>query len=268
MESAIFAAGLVSLGLGAAMSVVGWKALRQNRRREVARTTLLTQLAFPGGMPAQAVTDPPMHAGERFGVDEFRSESPVAFRSESPVAMETLFTEPERSGAASRRTAALGAIVVVFGIVIGSFWRLSGDEPSATAEVAAPPAAEAGATATTVSVPPTVQPAPRLELMSLAHRATPAAFVVTGQVRNAAGDAPLEDVVAVVEVSDSAGRVLATVRAPLKRSGVGAGEFSEFSASAAKATTVARYRVEFQDGARTMIPHFDRRPQAANSRPR
>ena len=258
MESGIFAAGLVSLALGAAMSVVGWKALRQNRRREVARTTLLTQMAFPGGLPAPAVTDPPMGGGERFGVDEFRSESPIA--------MDTLFSEPDRSGT-SRRTAALGAIVVTFAIVIGSFWRLSGDDSTATAATTAPPPSEAGASATEVSVPPTVQPAPRLELTSLTHRATPAAFVVTGQVRNAASDAPLDDVVAVVEVSDAAGRVLTTVRAHLKRSGVSS-EFSEFSASAAKATTVARYRVEFQDGARTMIPHFDRRPPTAGSRPR
>lgn len=250
MESGIFAAGLVSLALGAAMSVIGWKAIRQNRRREVARTTLLAQMAFPGGMPVHA------------GIDEFRREQAAV------TSTETLFSEPERTGATSRRTAAVGAIAITLAVVIGSVWRLSGDEPGATTEKAAPPATEAVASATTVSVPPTVHAPPRLELTSLTHRATPVAFVVTGQVRNATGDAPLDEISVVVEVMDPAGRVLTTVRAPLKRSAVGGGEFSEFSASAVKATNVAKYRVEFQDGARTMVPHFDRRPQAANSRPR
>ena len=89
---------------------------------------------------------------------------------------------------------------------------------------------------------------------------------MTGQVRNPAGGAPLNDVVAVVEVMDAAGRVLMTVRAPLKRRELNAGEDSEFSATASKATNVARYRVEFQNTARAVIPHVDRRQQAANSR--
>ena len=261
MESGIFAAGLMSLVLGGAMTMFGWKAVRQNRRREVARTTLLSQLAFPGGMPAAAVADLPADAGGQFGIDEFRSEGSVA--------METLFSEPEPSGTASRRTAALAAIGVTLAIVIGSSWWLASAGSSAPAETNVTAGADAPASATTVSVPsPVVQAPSRLELLSLTHRATPAAFVVTGQVRNPSGDAPLDDVVAVVEVMDSAGRVLMTVRTPLKRSGSGNNELSEFSAAAAKATTVARYRVEFQDSARTVIPHFDRRPQSANSRPR
>jgi len=262
MESGIFAVGLMSLALGSVMAVVGWKALRQNRRREIARTTLLSQLAFPDGMPVHAVAGPSIDAGGVFGVDEFRSESSV-----ENVATETLFSEPAPSGTASRRTAALAAIGVTFAIGLGSFWWLAGADLKAP-ETTASPASDAAASATTVSVPAPVQTAPRLELLSLTHRITPAAFVVTGQVRNAAGGGPLDDLVAVVEVMDPAGRVLTTVRAPLKRSGLGSGEFSEFSASAAKATNVARYRVEFQDGTRTMIPHFDRRPQMANSRPR
>ena len=263
MESGIFAAGLMSLALGGVLAVLGWKALRQNRRREIARTTLLSQLAFSDGMPVHAVTGPSIDAGGLFGVDEFRSESSV-----ENVATETLFSEPEPSGTASRRTAALAAIGVTCAIVIGSFWWLGGADLKAPPATTASPQSDAAASATTVSVPPPVQTAPRLELLSLTHRITPAAFVVTGQVRNSAGDGPLDDLVVVVEVMDPAGRVLTTVRAPLKRSGLASGEFSEFSASAAKVTNVGRYRVEFQDGTRTMIPHFDRRPQMANSRPR
>ena len=232
MEFWILAAGLTSLALGGAMTLLAANVVQQNHRREVARRALLSRMAFPGGMPAEAVTDPLTDAGELFRVDEFRRKSSVP--------TETLFSEPQPSGAASRRTAALASVSLAFAIVIG---------------------------ATTVSVPSPVQTAPHVELLSLTDRATPAAFLVTGQVRNPAGGTPLNDVVAVVEVMDGAGRVLMTVRAPLKRRELSAGEDSEFLATASKATNVARYRVKFQDTARVVIPHVDRRQQPANSRP-
>src|SRR5687768_7028005 len=113
MESGIFAAGLTSLALGGAMTLLGWNVIRQNRRRETARTALLSQMAFPGGMPRDAVADSPTDAVELFGVDEFPRESSVA--------TETLFSKPEPLGAVSRRTAALAAISVAFAFAIGAF---------------------------------------------------------------------------------------------------------------------------------------------------
>jgi len=111
----------------------------------------------------------------------------------------------------------------------------------------------------------TVHTAPRVELLSLTDRATPDAFLVAGRVRNPAGGAPLRDVVAVVDVMDGAGRVLVTVRAPIKQRELQAGEYSEFSATASEAREVAGYRVTFQDAARAAVPHVDRRRQPANS---
>jgi hypothetical protein len=257
MESGMVAAGLTTLALGGAMTMFGVNAMRQNRRREAARTALLARLAFPGGLAGEAATDPPIATGARLRLDEYRSEPPVA--------AETLFSEPTASGAASRRTAALLAICVAFVVAIGTYRWLAGAETSVapgtstTTEASATPSSDAVASATTVSVPPPVQPEPRVELLSLGHRVTPAAFVVTGQVRNQAGGAPLTNVVAVVGVMDARGRLLTTVRTPLKRSELKAGEISEFSAAAANATGVAQYRVEFQDSARLVIPHFDRR---------
>jgi hypothetical protein len=257
MESGIVAAGLTSLALGGAMTMFGVNAMRQNRRREAARTALLARLAFPGGLGEEAATEPPIAAGARLRLDEYRAEPAVA--------TDTLFGEPAASGAASRRTTALVAIGVAFAVVIGAYrWLASGEtsppvETSAPAATIATPGSDAVASATTVSVPAPVQPAPRVEILSLSHRVTPAAFVVTGQVRNPAGGAPLTNVVAVVGVMDATGRVLATVRTSLKRSELKAGETSDFSAAAANAIGVAQYRVEFQDSARLVIPHFDRR---------
>lgn len=257
MESGIFVAGLMSLALGGAMTLFAWNVIRQNRRREAARTALLAQMTFPGGMPRDAVPDPADAVG-LFRINEFPRESSVR----APP----LFSEPEPSGAASRRTAALAAVSVAFAIVVGTYWWFASADTSSAAARSAAPASAAVASATTVSVPSPVQTPPRVELLSLSYRATPGAFLVTGQVRNPAGGAPLRDVIAVVEVMDEAGRVLMTVRAPLTRRALNAGEDAAFSATASKATNVARYRVEFQNAARVVIPHVDHRPQAANSR--
>ena len=188
------------------------------------------------------------------------------FGASRPSATPTLFSEPAPSGAASRRTAALAAVSVAFAIVVGTYWWFASADTSSAAAPSAAPASDAVASATTVSVPSPVQTPPRVDLLSLTYRATPAAFLVTGQVRNPAGGAPLKDVVAVVEVMDNRGRVLMTVRAPLTRRDLNAGEDAAFSATASKATNVARYRVEFQNTARAVIPHVDRRQQSANSR--
>jgi hypothetical protein len=121
---------------------------------------------------------------------------------------------------------------------------------------------------TTVAVtpPPAEVPAdPRVELLALNHSITPAAFLVTGRVRNPAGGSPLHEVVAVVHVLDRADRVLMTVRAPVRRTVLNAGEWADFSASASKATNVARYRVEFNARERESIPQIDLRQTEAGS---
>jgi hypothetical protein len=269
----VFAAGLTSLALGAAMSVFAWSVVRQNRRREAARTELLAGLAFPDGMPAGDVAtdaglsgragdhgaEPPRRMSGILGVDEFRADE---FRTEQLLTAEALFSEPEKSGAASRRTIALAAVAVVMTIAVGTYKMVAGTTASA-AEAPEPPAS-----ATTVSVTqPVDRPAdPRVELLALDHRVTPAAFLVTGRVRNPADGAPLHDVFAVVHVLDRADRVIVTVRVPVKRAVLNAGEWSDFSASASKAANVARYRVEFSARERSSIPQIDLRQAEASPR--
>jgi hypothetical protein len=275
MDSVLFATGLISFALGAAMILFAWGVVRQNRRREAARMELLTGLAFPDGLPnapadvapdagrfskgGDSGVESPRRTAGIFAIDEFRADE---FPSEQSVPPETLFSEPEKSGAASRRTIALAAVAVVMTIGIGTYRWFAGTTASA-----APAPAEAAAAATTVAVTPPEAPAdPRVELLALNHSATPAAFLVTGRVRNPAGGAPLHDVVAVVHVLDRADRVLMTVRTPVKRGALNAGEWSDFSASASKATNVARYRVEFNARELQSIPQIDRRQTEPGSR--
>src|SRR5687768_4076807 len=229
MESLLFGAGMTSFAAGAAMSLFAWNVVRQNRRREDARVALLSGRAFPGGVRPDAVTD--------IGADDIRSLPVDEFRSAPPLASGTLFSEPETSGAAPRRSIAIAGVCLVLAIVFGTYRWLIRDDAAGTA------VSQPVASATMVSVtPPVKAPAdPRVELLSLNHRATASAFLVTGRVRNPIGGAPLHDVVAVVHLIDAAGRVLMTVRAPIKGAALNAGEGSEFSATAAKATNVARY---------------------------
>jgi len=229
MELWILAAGLTSLAVGGVMTILAAHVMQQHHRREVARRALLSQMAFPAGAPADAAIADPL-------IDADAWDRVETSPSESSITTDTLFREPEPSGAASRRTAAVASVSVACAIFAGAYWW------SATAHVA-----------------------PRVELLSLTDHATPAAFLVAGQVRNPVGGVPLRDVVAVVEVMDGAGRVLMTVRAPIKERELQAGEYSEFSAAASEVRDVARYRVMFQDAARTLVPHVDRRRQAANS---
>ena len=111
MESAILAMGLTSFALGGVMTLLAWNAIRQNRRRDAARTALLSQLAFPGG-PPEAVTAAPASAFDLFRADEAPRESPLG--------TEPLFTKPESLGADSRRTLALGALSMAIAFAIGA----------------------------------------------------------------------------------------------------------------------------------------------------
>jgi hypothetical protein len=228
MEFWILAAGLTSLALGGVMTILAAHVMQQHHRREVARTALLSQMAFPGGAPQDAVPEPLADADAWDQID--------APPRESSVATDTLFHEPEPSGAASRLRVAVASVSVIFAIFAAAYWWSA-----------------------------TVHTASRVELLSLTDRATPDAFLVAGRVHNPAGGAPLRDVVAVVDVMDGAGRVLMTVRAPIQQRELHAGEYSEFSATASKARDVAAYRVTFQDAARAAVPHVDRRQQPANS---
>jgi hypothetical protein len=246
MDSLLVAAAATSIGLGAAMTLFAWNVMRRNRRRETARAVLLSGLAFPGGMAGDVTDDPAPDTNRMFHVDEFRREPPL---DTGP-----LFSEPEGSGAASRRSMALAAVGLVMAAAIGTYWWFAGSRAAESPET------EPVSSATTVAVTPApVAPRARVELLALNHTATRAAFVVTGRIRNPADAAPLHDIVAVVHLVDAAGRVVMTVRAPVKRAVLNGGEFSEFSAPAAKATNVARYRVEFHAKEREALPQIDLR---------
>jgi hypothetical protein len=292
MDSLLITTGLTSLALGAAMTWFAWSIVRQNRRREAARVALLSGLAFPDGAPvvspaapgerhrAAAVrladelrhglpaADVDLIAPRALASDEFPSESATSIEQattieqtsadERATTTETLFREPEKSGAASRRTLALAGLCVVMGIAVGTYKVVSTTvaprEAAATAPASATPAA-----------PPATAPEPRLELLALDHASTPAGLVVTGRLRNPVDAASLHDVVAVVDVLDQTGRVLTTARASIGRANLNAGDSSDFTVATAKTADVARYRVVFHARERKSVPQIDRRSATPTS---
>jgi hypothetical protein len=299
MESFLIAVGVTSFVLGAAMILFAWNVVRQNRRRETARLELLSGLAFPEGAPQhlpedvlpvldrpfrRAVTDhldePPRttqildvarhdRAIEEFPSEHrleaptgsgtlFRCEQTMETAAEETTATERLFREPEKSGAASRRSIALAAVFVVMTIVVGTYRLFSGPH------VAARPAVMTSVEATVPA--PVAHQESRIELLALDQRNTPAGFIVTGRLRNPAGGAALQNVIAVVDVLDRNGRVLTTASAPIKQVVLSAGESADFVVAAADAPNVARYRVEFYVKGGEPIPQIDLRRQQVSSR--
>src|SRR5262245_1562350 len=249
MESLLFATGLTSFVLGGAMTVFASRVVRQNRRREAARVQLLSALAFPDGMP-----DDRSGPDVAFHFDELEADE---FRRDQPLAASSLFVEPEKSEASSRRALVLAALFLVMTAIVGAY-RWFGGTTAASSESAV--------SATAVATSPVTSPDPRVELLVLEHRSTPAALLVTGRIRNTIHAAPLHDVVAMVHIVDRTGRILTTVRVPVTDAVLDAGESADFSAAVANAPNGDRYRVEFHAREGESIPQIDRRQTESGSR--
>lgn len=259
MDTFLVAGSLISLALGAAMALFAWSVIRANQRREAARVQLLSSLAFPDEvpLPATAPVLTRVAAIDTAGADEFLSEEDEESEEQEEDALstttaDTLFSEPPKSSAAARRRTSFAAVAVAVTMVISMYaWVNS---------VSAP------AESTAVTVEPSAPRPTRVELLALTHdRKSASTFVVSGRLRNPGDGEPVRDLVAVVEVFDAAGRVLATVRAPLDLPALDPGASSLFSVTAQGVNDVAKYRVEFHGNGDQPIAHVDLRDPGTKS---
>jgi hypothetical protein len=256
MDTFLVAGSLISLALGAAMALVAWNVIRANQRREAARVQLLSSLAFQDEAPLPATTPvlTRVAAIDTAGPDEFLSEEDEENEEDplSTTTADTLFSEPPNSGAAARRRNSFAVVAVAVTMVISMYaWVQSVSAPSET---------------TAVTVEPSAPRPMRVELLALTHdRKSASTFVVSGRLRNPGDGEPVRDLVAVVEVFDAAGRVLATVRAPLDLPALDPGASSSFSVTAQGVDDVAKYRVEFHGTGDQPIAHVDRRDPGTKS---
>jgi hypothetical protein len=216
----LLALTVASTLLAAVMTVVAWRASREERRRSAARVAALAQ-------EIHGNAEPPL---------DLELQAPGIFAPWAPVAAGS------RLGLALA-VAAFGVATVAAAAVILSrdgTSRAAGDSRGAAPRQAASIAA-----------------AP-LELAALGHERDGTMLTVHGVVRNPAGGVALRQLAAVVSVFDRDGALLASSRAPIDQPSLDPGGQSTFAVSIPSGGEIGRYRVSFRIDDR-IVPHVDTR---------
>jgi hypothetical protein len=243
MDTTLVTVTVLSMGMAAALSVIVWRMLRDERRRSEARVVALTAAAAidrPGGGVRPVVrpnVDLPLRAA-------------VPLTAAPTTAM---FVEPVRSTPWWNRVAVmaglalLGTSVVLFAMAA----KTRPPRPAAASSQLAS-ASEAGA--------------PGLELLSLRDARSTDALTISGMVRNPQGGTPRSRVAVTAYAFDDKGAFLASGRALLDVTALAPGDESPFIVTVPVTDSVARYRIGFRAEDGRVIAHVDKRqpgPMAA-----
>lgn len=229
MDTTLIGVTLLSLGMAAALSVIVWRMLRDERARGEARVAVLASMAAaPVAAPAR---DLPLR--------------------QAPASVGALFSEPEQSSPWGNRAAVMAALGLVIASVVLFTLAASGTSTSArtmgtTSAAAGPAVAAAG-----------------LELLSLRDSRQPDSLIITGLVHNPESGAPLTRVTVTAYTFDDTGSFLASGRALIDVTMFAPGDDSPFVVTVPVAGTVARYRIGFRSEDGRVISHIDKRQQAS-----
>jgi len=233
MDTTLVGVTLLSLGMAAALSVIVWRMLRDERARSEARVTALAAMsARPEARPAQ---DLPLR--------------------QAPPTVGAIFAEPEQSSPWGSRFAVMAGLGLIVASAVLFALAASGIRTSAGA--AAAPAARANATA----------PAAGLELLSLRDARQGDSLTITGLVHNPRGGRALTRVTVTAYTFDDQGSFLASGRALIDVTALAPGDDSPFVVTVPVTGPVARYRIGFRGEDGSVIAHVDKRhmtPIAAN----
>ena len=230
MDTTLVGVTLLSLGMAAALSVIVWRMLRDERARSEARVAVLASMAAAPAAAARA-QDLPLR--------------------QAPPTVGALFAEPERTSPWGTRAAVMAALglvmasVVLFSLAAGGT-RTSARTMSGTATATSPAVASAG-----------------LELLSLRDSRQNDSLTITGLVHNPESGTPLSRVTVTAYTFDDNGSFLASGRALIDVTAFAAGDDSPFVVTVPVTGTVARYRVGFRTEDGRVISHIDRRQQAS-----
>lgn len=224
------------MGMAAALSVIVWRMLRDERHRSEARVAALAGMA--------ARTAPARRASEPLDL-------PIRASASAPIG--AIFEETPQASPWGRRFAIMGGLGLVFASVVLFALAANG-----TRAAAGPAPVNAAAPATA---------APGLELISLRDARQSGSLTITGLVRNPQDGAPLTRVTVTAYTFDDKGSFLASGRALIDVTALAPGDESPFVVSVPVTDTVARYRIGFRGEDGHVIAHVDRRqpgPIAAN----
>lgn len=259
MDTVLVIVTLISLGLAAAMGALVLKLLHDERRRSDARVEALIEAAAtapehtpepsiaaprpvaraassrPAPSATAAVVRPRTHADRERTLDDFEIRPAAASVGE-------IFAEPVRSSPWGRRMAVIGSLAA---IALAGFAVLTLDRSGRPAAVDATERTAAAA-------------AP-LELMSLRHTREDETLTVSGVVRNPRAGSALTRISVTAVALASDGSLVASGRAPLDFTTLGAGDESPFVVTVPVRGAVARYRVGFRSEDGSVVAHVDRR---------
>ena len=264
MDTTLVTVTVLSMGMAAALSVIVWRLVREDRRRSEARVAALqaashtaapepitspagTRLSAPAAparrpAPVIAAFKPPASAW----VAEAAADLPLRTSSTAaPVAAATpLFLTPAQPSPWGNRIGVMAAIALVgaaallFALAAG---RARGTRATSVTAAAGAPA-EAG-----------------LELLSLRDSHEHGSLTITGMVRNPRTASVLTRVTVTAYTFDDKGAFLASGRALLDVTSLAPGDDSPFVVTVPVTDAVARYRIGFRSEDGRVIGHVDRR---------
>jgi hypothetical protein len=220
--------------MAAALSVIVWRLVREERRRSDARVAALRAAA---STPA------------RRAVEAARASDLPLRIDDRPVVTSALFVEAERSSAWGGRLAImaglalLGSAAILFALTAGHRQTSSTARLSAAAQPAQAPLNAA------------------LELLSLRDERRDGTLTITGLVHNPRTSPALSRVTVTAYAFDGKGAFLASGHALLDVTSLSPGDDSPFVVTVPASDAVARYRIGFRGEDGQVIGHVDRRQQ-------
>lgn len=251
MDTTLVSVTLLSMGMAAALSVIVWRMLRDERHRSEARVTALT--AMTARTSAAPVIDLPMRSAPPLVDLPMRSDPPMRSAAPAPIgAMPgTMFEERRQESPWGNRFAVMSALALVLASVILFSLAAGGSRSTVRASaLSSPQATQPGAPA-----------AVGLELVSLRDARKADALTITGLVRNPIQGSALQRVTVTAYAFDEKGSFLASGRALLDVTALAPGDESPFVVSVPVTETVARYRIGFRSEDGRVISHVDKRQQ-------
>jgi hypothetical protein len=248
MDTTLVTVTLLSLGMAAALSVIVWRMLRDEKQRSEARISALALLAArpaAGASPRQHPAAPQM---------SMLVKSPPATMPKAPAvttSTSTMFEERVEESPWKNRLAVMAALGLVLASVL--LFALAANTSNAPARSAAAGRATPAAA--------TAAPAAGLELISLRDSRQADSLTITGLVRNPSLGAPLDRITVTAYTFDEKGSFLASGRALIDVTALAPGDESPFVVSVPVTETVARYRIGFRGEDGRVIAHVDKRQQ-------
>ena len=238
MDLILIVVTLLSLTVAAMMSIVAWRAVRNERRRSEARVTALAaDIHIRDDIQARDTGDLPLH------------------QVPTTISTRSMFAPDHSTPTRSRLAVVVGLGVVGVGasaalaVVLGGAGRPNGVELRSDAAQQRSSAENATPENATVIAAP-------LELVALGHERDADSLTVRGVLRNPASGKELGQLTAVVLLFNHDGGFVASGRAAVQAPKLEPGGETTFVITIPGVADVERYRVSFRIEDR-VVPHVD-----------